>query len=346
MGMPLSHSYFNPYYDQSFLGFLWQMILRFFAFVSGELGAKDLASDEIQMVVLCGVAASAALVGTFLILKRMAMLANAISHTILVGIVLAYMLVHQDFSGGEGHDEAINIQAMLLASLIMGVLTSLLTEFLTRTMRLQEDASTGLVFSTLFAVGIILVTILTRNAHIGAEVVMGNVDALLLDDGKLVYLILGANVLLFTLLFKEHALTTFDPNLAQTLGYSSSFFTYLLMVQVSATVVGAFRAVGVIMVLAFLTGPVLAARLLTNDLKKLLFIAAGLGCAASITGVALSRHILTVYGTALSTSGVVVCTIAAIYGATLILAPQKGVLGRWRQRRGLAKKQAEGRFND
>ena len=96
--MPQFYEYFNPYYDQSFFGFLWQMILRIFGFMTGQLGPSDLASDEIQMLVLCGVAASAALVGTFLILKRMAMLANSISHTILVGIVIAFVLVQQTFA--------------------------------------------------------------------------------------------------------------------------------------------------------------------------------------------------------------------------------------------------------
>lgn len=320
--------YYNPYYDLSFPQFLWELFVRLFGLMTGQVPFETLASDEIQILVLSGVAGSSALVGSFLMLRKMTMLANSISHTILVGIVIAFFLTQS-----EGHHDAINIRVMLIASLLMGILTSVLTEFLTKTIRLQEDASTGIVFTTLFAVGIILVTLLTRNAHIGAEVVMGNVDALRLDDCKLVFFILLLNGVIFTLLYKEFALTTFDPNLAKALGFSVTFFNYLLMIQVSATVVGAFRAVGVLMVLAFITGPALTARLLTDDLKKMLVLAVGFGILASIVGVAVSRHIFTVYGVALSTSGVVVCTIVVFYLAVLLMAPNHGLIRLWLHRR-------------
>jgi manganese/zinc/iron transport system permease protein len=93
------------------------------------------------------------------------------------------------------------------------------------------------------------------------------------------------------------------------------------MVQVSATTIGSFRAVGVLMVLAFITGPPLAARLLTHNLKSMLFLAVGIGVLASMIGVAFARHILTVYDVALSTGGVVVCTITMIFGLTTLFKP-------------------------
>ncbi len=89
------------------------------------------------------------------------------------------------------------------------------------------------------------------------------------------------------------------------------------MVQVSATCIGAFRAVGVLMVLSFITGPVLTARLLTYDLKQLLGVSVGIGVLASILGVAWSRHLLTYYGLALSTAGLVVCVIVMLYAITI-----------------------------
>lgn len=320
--------YFNPYYDQDFLGFFFTFFQRLFLFITGELGFSELATDEVQVFVLMGVSCSSALIGSFLVLRRMTMLANSISHTILVGIVLAFVFTREGmFSESAGHD-SLNIQVLLVASVIMGVITALLTEFLTKTVRLQEDASTGLVFTTLFAFGIILVTILTRNAHIGAEVVMGNVDALHFDDMKLVAIILAINSALFLFLYKEYKLTTFDPGLARALGYSTTFFNYLLMIQVSATVVGAFRAVGVIMVLCFITGPALIARLLTHNLKTLLFSAMGIGALSSLTGVAIARHVLTVYDIALSTAGVVVSTITLFYVIAILFAPERGVISR------------------
>src|SRR5262249_25416847 len=150
--------------------------------------------------------------------------------------------------------------------------TTFLADFLTKHARLQEDASIGIVFTSLFALGVILVTLLTRSAHIGTEILMGNVDALAYTDLKLVALALVLNAGLFLLFYKEYLISTFDPGLSKALGISSLFFNYLLMIQVSATAIGGFRAVGVLMMLALMTGPPLTARLLTHDLKKMLLL--------------------------------------------------------------------------
>lgn len=320
--------YLNPYTGKTFIGFIQELFIRLYAFLTGNLSWNQLVSDEIQMIVLICVASSAALVGTFLVLRKMTMLANSLSHTILLGIVATFVFTQDGLLANSDQYHTINVQAMLLASLVVGVLTAFLTEFLTKTIRLQEDASTGIVFTSLFALGIVLVTLLTRNAHVGTEVVMGNVDALHLDDIKLVAWVLLFNCLLVFLFFKEYKITTFDPSLAKALGISALFFNYLLMVQASATTVGAFRAVGVLMVLAFITGPVLTARLLTHDLKTLLFTAVGFGCLASIAGVALSRHILSVYGMPLSTSGLVVCVIVGLFLVTLLYQAIKSRSGK------------------
>ncbi len=327
-------SFFNPYYNLTFGEFLLQFIQRFVAFFTGQLSLEQLASDEIQVFVLTGVALSSALVGCFLVLRKMTMLANSLSHTILMGIVLAYFLTFaaSPHDGHNGHGSYIApMQTMLIAALITGFLTAFLTEFLTKTAKLQEDASTGLVFTSLFALGVILVTILTRDAHIGTEAVMGNADALHSEDLFWVYVIVVLNLLLFTFFFKEFKLTTFDPGLAYAMGFSPFLFNYLLMAQVSATTITSFRAVGVLLVLAFMTGPALAARLLTHRLKTMLIWAACLGSGSALVGVALTRHILTVYGIALSTSGVVVCTLLAFYLLVLLVAPQQGLWARWRR---------------
>jgi manganese/zinc/iron transport system permease protein len=313
-------SYHNPYSGNTFVEFFITLIIRFFEFMTGNLKIENLASDEIQIIVLVGVSASSAMVGTFLILRRMTMLANSLSHTILLGIVIAFLMTKNSLlPNPEGYVEPINIQAMMLASLIMGLLTTFLTEFLTKTVRLQEDASTGLVFTTLFALGIILVTLLTRNAHIGTEVVMGNVDALHIDDCRFIFVILLLNTCLFLLFFKEFKITTFDSGLSRALGISTVFYNYLLMVQVSLTTIGAFRAVGVLMVLSFITGPALIARFLTDHLGKMFALSIFVGSICSIVGVAISRHILSVYGVALSTSGIVVSTILTLFAATVIV---------------------------
>jgi manganese/zinc/iron transport system permease protein len=134
-----------------------------------------------------------------------------------------------------------------------------------------------------------------------------------------VFLIVIFNVSLCFLFFKEYTLTTFDGALAFALGFSPLFFNYLLMAQVAMTTITSFRAVGVLLVLAFITGPPLAARLCTHHLKEQIFLAVCFGFASALVGVALTRHILTVYGVALSTSGVVVCTIVVFYCCILFI---------------------------
>lgn len=319
-----SQHYFNPYTGKTFFSFLIELSIRFWGFISGDLPLESLASDEIQILVLSGVAVSSALVGTFLVLRKMTMLANSLSHTILVGIVIAFLITSGgDIDQDHAHTQTIDVQAMLFASLVMGLVTTFLTEILTKWAKLQEDASIGIVFTSLFSIGVIAVTVLTRNAHIGTEAVMGNVDALQFADCKLVYAVLLINLVLLGLFFKEYKITTFDAGLSRSFGISPTLFNYLLMIQVSATAIAAFRAVGVLMVLAFMTGPALTARLLTHDLKRMLCLAAGIGAGASVLGVALSRHMLSVYGIALSTAGVVVCTILIIYLAAAAVRGRK-----------------------
>ena len=303
----------NPYHNLTFLDFILLFFKRLFYFFTGQITIDQLATDEIQVFVLSGVALSCALVGTFLILRRVTMLANSLSHTILIGIVIAYVFFQDGSNVSEKMEGLASMQSMIIASLIVGFLTAFLTEFLTKVGRLQEDASTGLVFTSLFAIGVILVTLLTRNSHIGIEAVMGNADALNSGDLFWVYVIFGVNLLVFFIFFKEYILTTFDSNLALALGISPIFFSYLLMSQVSVTTITAFRAVGVLLVLAFLTGPPLIARLCTHHLKILLILASFFGLFCVLIGVAVTRHVFTVYGVALSTSGVVVCVITLLY---------------------------------
>lgn len=310
----------NPYFDTTFFSFVLLFFKRLFLFMSLQLPLAEIAPDEVQFIVLASIGVSSALVGSFLVLRKMTMLANSLSHTILLGIVLAFIF---GTTAEEFHEGRLNLPLLLFAALGTGLLTAILTEFLTKYAKLQEDASTGLVFTSFFALGIVLVNLLTRNAHIGAEVVMGNVDALHIDDISLGMVILLINLLFITAFYKEWQLTTFDPGLAKTLGFSPAFFNYLLMVLVSLTVVGAFRAVGVLMVLTFITAPPLAARLFCSRLSSLLVTASAIGIASALTGIALARHLLTSYGLALSTGGIVVVLLGFFYLLCLAVKSSK-----------------------
>lgn len=313
----MSH-YFNPYYDTTFLGFFCRLIKRLFTYDGA------LASDELQMLILCCIATSAAIVGSFLILRKMTMLANSLSHTVLIGIVLAYLLIF--IKKPFVMQTAMPMSIFLVAALISALITTFLTEFLTKVVKLQEDASIGLVFSILFALGIVLVTLFTRNAHIGAEIVMGNVDALHPSDLKLAFIALLFNVVITLLFFKEYTITTFDPIYAKTVHISLFTFNSLIMLQTAITTIAGFRAIGVLMILAFLVIPPIIARLFTARLYLMILLAIAVGIVVSICSVALSRHLLSVYHLSLSTGGLTVCLLSLALFISLIFAPQKGLI--------------------
>lgn len=310
----------NPYFNTTFFEFFSVLLQRLFLFITGQIPITALSSDEVQLVVLALISATSALLGTFLILRRMTMLANALSHTILIGIVGVFLFGMMNETAYSFH---FDMKAMMIASIGVGLLTTFSTHFLTKYMRLQQDASIGLVFTVLFSLGILLLTVLSRDAHIGSEVVMGNVDALHIDDCALAFYVLIINLFLVVLFYKEYVLTTFDGALATSLGFSTLFFDYLLMLQCSATVVSGFRAVGVLMILALLTIPPLIARLFTHELKKMIALSVGIGILVSTIGVALSRHLLTSYGMALSTAGLIVALLALLFAFSAVVKIRK-----------------------
>ncbi len=316
----------NPYRHSDFFSFFAVLIKRFGQLLTGQLPMQDLASDEIQILVLIGLCFSSAFIGTFLVLKKMTMMANALCHTILLGIVLAFLLLHP-FVVSEGLASSfISLKVLLLASFLSGLLTTLFTQLLIHVAKVQEDASIGLVFTFLFAVGVILVTLYTKNMHIGTEAIMGNIDALDVDDLYVVGVVALLNFAVFFLFFKGFTTVTFDPLFASSAGLSTSFFNYFMMVLTAATCIAAFRAVGVLLVLTFFVGPPLMARFFTDQIKMLVFLSFILPSAASIVAVALSRHILFVYHTPVSTAGLVVSVFTLIYVMLLIFSPKKGLI--------------------
>lgn len=292
----------NPYYDQNFFSFFKVLFSRIPALFLGE----ELQSDEIQIIVLSLVALSGALIGAFLVLKRMTMIANSLSHTLLIGIAFVFW-----FSFHFGSE--VSMKALMIASLVMAFITVGLTKFLINILNLKEDAATGLVFTSLFSIGIIFVTLLTRSGHVGMESVVGNVDALIQADIQPVLIVSLLNIAIFTFLFKEFKLTSFDPLYARFLGFSPLFFDSIILALTALTLISSFRAVGVIMVLCFLTAPVLSARFFFKKLYSLILYAIFLGVSTSIISVALSRHLLSEFNLAISTSGLTVLFLTVVF---------------------------------
>jgi manganese/zinc/iron transport system permease protein len=309
----------NPYWGNTFFEFFLTLAKRILLFLQGQ--TFELFADELQILVLVLISLSCATVGLFLVLRKMTMLANALSHTILVGIIGAFW-IHQFLVPQESCSNFIEVlpnDSLLIASgFVMAALTTFLTESCIRFFSVAEDAATAIVFAFLFALGILLVTCTSKDSHIGIELVMGNVDALHRGDLRLVFWVFVITACSFLFFWRFICVATFDPVFSGLCGISSQKVSYLLMVLTAVCSIGAFRAVGVLMVLALFVTPVLIARLFCDRLSSLLVVSASFACMISVIGVALTRHLLSVYDIAASTSGVIVALLFLFYCLSLI----------------------------
>jgi manganese/zinc/iron transport system permease protein len=299
----------SSYWGVNFFEFFLNLFHRLF---TGNI--FPLATDEVQMLVLSLSAISCGLISPFIVLKRMSMFANSLSHTILVGIIGAYLIASYFWNGG-----IYDLSTLLLGALVAALLTTLFTEGLVRLFRLQEDASIGLVFTALFALGVLMASLFTKDVHLGIEAVMGNADALRSSDIGFAVRILALNALCIGLFYSPLKVACFDQGFARSIGIRCGALHFLVLTLTAITCVGAFRAVGVLLLLGFLVGPYLTARLFCKTIPQLLFWCPMIGILASITGVALSRHILSVFGLPLSTGGIVVCLVGLFYCGALLI---------------------------
>ena len=207
------------------------------------------AAIEIQLI--------AALTGVFLVLRKMSMVSDSITHTILLGIVLAFFLTND-----------LSSPLLMIGAAVMGPVTVWLTELLTKTRLLSEDSATGMVFPLLFSIAVILITRYAGTAHLDTDsVLLGELafapfDRLSVNGmdigAKGVYIsggLLLINIVFTVVFFKELTLVSFDPILAAITGFSPAVIHYALMTVASLTAVGAFEAVGSVLVTAFMIAP-------------------------------------------------------------------------------------------
>ncbi len=239
-------------------------------------------------------AACCGILGCFLLLRRLSLLGDAVSHAVLPGIFIAYWL-----SGSRSS------WAVVLGAGAFGILCTFLIEFLSRKARLQSDAATGLVFTLLFAIGVILISAfagqvdLDQDCVLYGEIAYVPLDIWLTDSGlnlgpRAVW-ISGAMLLLLISMvaigYKGLFITTFDPEYAATLGISTLFWHYTLMGAVSLATVVSFESVGAVLVVAFLIAPAATAYLLTDNLKTMLILSVVCGILAAIGGYYLAAWI-------------------------------------------------------
>ena len=286
---------------------------------------------EIQLIAVV-VAVACAIPGVFLVLRKMALISDAISHSILPGIVIGFFIT-QD----------LNSPLLILLAALTGLLTVVLVEMIQKTGLVKEDTAIGLVFPSLFSIGVIMIAKNANDVHLDVDaVLLGELafapfDRLLIsgmDFGPKSLWVMGVvlliTVLLLFMIFKELKVSTFDAGLSSALGFSPIVMHYGLMSVSSITVVGAFDAVGAILVVALMIAPAATAYLLTNDLKKMLWISIGFGVFSAIAGYWLA-HLIDA-----SISGSMTTVLGIVFLGVYLFAPRKGlisVLYRQRQQR-------------
>lgn len=278
---------------------------------------------EIQLIAVLA-AASCALPGVFLVLRRMSMMADSITHTILLGIVLAFFIT-RDLSSPW----------LITGAALMGMATVWLTETVHKTRLVSEDSAIGIIFPLLFSIAIILITRHTGSVHLDTDsvllgelafapfdrLVVGGVDI----GAKAIYssgAILLLNSLFILIFYKELKLSTFDPILSAIMGFAPSLLHYCIMALASVTAVGAFQAVGSILVVAFMIGPPVTAHLLTDKLSSMMIISVGLGAANAVLGYRVAAAL------DVSIAGCMAVATGITFGLSVIFAPRRGLLSR------------------
>ena len=275
---------------------------------------------EVQLIAII-IAAACALPGVFLVLRRMAMLSDAISHTVLLGIVLGFFLT-----------SSLDSPLLFVGAVVMGVLTVSLVELVSRTGLVKEDASIGLVFPALFSIAVILISSFAGNVHLDTDsVLLGELAFAPFDRLQLFgldlprALVVGTstlllNLLLLLLFYKELKLATFDAGLAAALGFAPALVHYGLMTAVSITAVGAFDAVGSILVIALMVAPPAAAYLLTDRLPVMIGLSVLIGALSALAGYWMAWWLdVTIAGSMATMTGVA-------FLLAYLFAPERGML--------------------
>jgi manganese/zinc/iron transport system permease protein len=281
---------------------------------------------EIQLIAAV-VAVACALPGVFLVLRRMALMSDAISHTVLLGIVLSFFAV-----------QTLHSPFLILGAAAMGVITVALVEALNHTRLVKQDAAIGLVFPALFSIAVILISRFARGVHLDVDaVLLGELAFAPFDritflglDLPLALLVMSGilllNLLFIGLFYKELKLATFDAGLAAALGFSPVLIHYALMTLVSITAVGAFDAVGSVLVVALMVTPAAAAYLLTDNLRRMLGLSALIAVVSAIGGYWLARILnANIAGSMATITGIVFVLI-------LLVAPERGLIALARRR--------------
>ena len=279
------------------------------------------AQIEIQLIASL-VAIACAIPGTFLVLRKMALISDAISHSILPGLVLGFFIT-----------EDLGSPLLIIMAALSGVVTVILVELIQKTKLVKEDTAIGLVFPALFSIGVILIAKYANDVHLDTDMVLLGELAITPFDRFLINgldlgpkslwtigIILIISLSLLIAFFKELKISTFDVGLATALGFSPMIIHYGLMSIASITIVGSFDAVGAVLVVALMIAPAATAYLLTDNLKKMLVLSVLFGVFAAITGYWLAHWLNA------SISGSMTTVLGLVFLIVYLFAPKRGLI--------------------
>nr|WP_315853912.1 metal ABC transporter permease [Crateriforma spongiae] len=286
--------------------------------------------------VLCAV--SCALLGNFLVLRRMSLLGDAVTHAVLPGLAVAFFI-----------SDSRSSVPMFLGAVIVGVLTALFTEWIRRAGSVDEGASMGVVFTSLFALGLILVVQAADHVDLDPGCVLyGAIELTPLDRLDTVFgsipravvvlaVVMLVNLAFLLFFYKELKVSSFDPGLSTTMGFSSTLIHYVLMVLVAVTAVASFESVGNILVVAMFVVPPAAAFLLTDRLGRMIAISTVLAIISAVSGHIGAIAVPAGFGyRSTSTAGMMAVSAGVLLAAAALFGPRHGILVRLVRRRLLA----------
>ncbi|MCI0743883.1 MAG: metal ABC transporter permease [Verrucomicrobia subdivision 3 bacterium] len=272
------------------------------------------------------VATACGLIGTYLILRRMALVGDAISHSVLPGLAIGFLVANSRGSW-----------VMFLGALGAGIVTTILIELIHKKSRVKQDAAIGITFSSLFAIGVILISLYASKVDLDQECVLyGEIGTVWTDVpvtvlgvtlGPAAVVRMGAvtlvTALLIALFYKELLVSSFDAGLAFSLGINATVVHYSLMSMLSVVVVSAFESVGAILVIAMLILPGATASLLSQRLPVILGLTVVHAAVSAVLGTHLALWLNCSIAAAMVVMGAILFTLAWVF------SPSQGLLRRW-----------------
>lgn len=260
---------------------------------------------SIMVGAICG------LLSCFVVLKRWSLLGDAISHAVLPGVAIAYLLGWPFFVG----------------AFVTGALTSVGIGAIERHTRIRADAAMGLMFTAAFALGIVIISKIASSTHL-MHILFGNVLGVRPSALLLTFVASLVALIVVWLAYRPLLLYTFDPQQATTLGFNTGLIHYGLILLLTLTIVASLETVGIILVVAMLITPGASAQLLTDRFATMLWLSVSIGVASAVIGLWLS------YQFDVASGGTIVLVATAFFMLALLLSPRHGVLARsWRRRR-------------